>query len=81
MDEREYIQRVVESLQKVPETHLLLIELANRIRIEDGEIDYDEVNRIQPEVNLAIAEAKTYGSYTLMAVDSLKMLADRGQHV
>ena len=74
MTESADIERVVASLKKVPGKSLLIIELANRIPMKDGELDYDEVTRLQPEVNMAVAEAKTYGAQTLMAVDSLKRL-------
>ncbi len=77
MTESEDIERVVAALKKVPEKSLLIIDLANRIPRKDGELDYDEVASIQPEVNMAIAEAKTYGAQTLMAVDTLKRLGAR----
>ena len=81
MDESEDIERVVSTLKKVPEKHLLLIELANRAPRKDGELDYDELANIQPEVNLAIAEAKMYGAHTLRAVDTLKRLDAREEDV
>ncbi len=81
MNESEDIERVISSLKKVPEKRLLIIELANSIPRKDGELDYDEVANIQPEVNMAIAEAKMYGSHTLMAVDSLKRLDAREEDV
>ena len=71
MSETEYIVRVICALKKVPPKSLLIIELANRFT-RDGELDYDGLVEVQPEVNLAIAEAKMYGSYTLVAVDTLK---------
>ena len=74
MSESENIERVVASLKNVPEKHLLIIELANSAPMKDGELDYDELANIQPEVNMAIAEAKMYGSHTVMAVDTLKRL-------
>ena len=74
MSESDYIGRVVESLKKVPEKHLLIIELANKAPMKDGELDYEELANIQPEVNLAIAEAKMYGAHTLIAVDTLRRL-------
>ena len=79
MTEPEDIERVVAALKKVPEKRLLLIDLANRIPMKDGQLDYDAVTAIQPEVNMAIAEAKMYGTQTLMAVDSLKRVMSRGQ--
>jgi hypothetical protein len=79
MTEAADIERVVASLKKVPEKRLLMIDLANRIPMKDGQLDYDAVTAIQPEVNMAIAEAKMYGTQTLMAVDSLKRVIARGE--
>ena len=81
MNETEDIERVVASLKTVPEKHLLIIELANRAPRKDGGLDYDELANIQPEVNMAIAEAKMYGAQTLMAVDTLKKLDARKEDV
>jgi len=81
MNESDYIERVIISLKKVPAKHLLLIELANNAPRKDGELDYDKLAGIQPEVNMAIAEAKMYGSHTLRAVDSLKRLDAREEDV
>jgi hypothetical protein len=81
MSEAEDIEKVVRALRKVPEKRLLLIELANRIPVKGGEPDYDELAKIQPEINLAIAEAKMYGAHTIMAVDSLKRLKPRKEDV
>ena len=79
MTESADIERVVASLKKVPEKRLLMIDLANRIPMKDGQLDYDAVTAIQPEVNMAIAEAKMYGTQTLMAVDSLKRIIAQGE--
>jgi hypothetical protein len=81
MNESEYIERVVNALKRVPSTSLLIIELANSVPMKDGELDYEKLADIQPEVNLAIAEAKMYGSHTLMAVDTLKKLVAREEDV
>jgi hypothetical protein len=62
------------ALLKVPEKKLLIIEIANTIPIINGELDYRELADRQLAVNLAIAEAKVYGSHTLQAVDSLVRL-------
>jgi len=77
MNEAEKIEMVVRSLRKVPEKKLLIIELANTIPIANGELDYAELTERQLEINLAIAEAKAYGSHTIMAVDSLVRLRAR----
>ena len=79
MTEATDIERVVAALKKVPEKRLLIIDLANRIPMKDGQLDYDAVTAIQPEVNMAIAEAKMYGTQTLMAIDSLKRVMALGE--
>jgi hypothetical protein len=79
MTESTDIERVVASLKKVSEKRLLIIDLANRIPMKDGQLDYDAVTAMQPEVNAAVAEAKMYGTQTLMAVDSLKRVITRSQ--
>ncbi len=58
----------------MPEKKLLLIELANSIPLKYGELDVDALREIQPQVNLAIAEAKAYGAHTIQAVDALVRL-------
>lgn len=77
MNEAECIERIVTALQKVPEKKLLIVELVNKIPIRNGELDYAELANRQPEVNLAIIEAKIYGSHTMMAVDALIRLRSR----
>ena len=79
MTEATDIERVVAALKKVSEKRLLIIDLANRIPMKDGQLDYDAVTAIQPEVNMAIAEAKMYGAQTLMAIDSLKRVMALGE--
>jgi len=79
MTEATDIERVVAALKKVPEKRLLIIDLANRIPMKDGQLDYDAVTAIQPEVNMAITEAKMYGAQTLMAIDSLKRVMALGE--
>ena len=71
MNEPQDIERLISALKKVPAKRLMIIELANRFTI-DGQLDYDGLAQVQPEVNLAIAEAKMYGANTLVAVDTLK---------
>lgn len=73
MNEPEYIEKVVCALKKVSAKRLLIIEMANRFT-KDGELDYDGLAQHQPEVNMAIAEAKMYGANTLVAVDTLRRL-------
>ncbi len=71
MTEAQDIDKLIVALKKVPAKHLRIIELANQIPIKYGELDYAQVAERQPEINLAIAEAKTYGSHTIQAVDAL----------
>lgn len=77
MSEAEDIERVVRALAKVPPKKLLIIELANQIPIKYGELDYAEVAERQLEINLAVAEAKAYGTHTIQAVDVLIRLQSR----
>ena len=77
MTDAENIDRVVTALLKVPEKKLLIIEIANTIPIVNGELDYNDLANMQLDINLAIAEAKVYGSHTLLAVDSLVRLRAR----
>ncbi|MDD5513523.1 MAG: hypothetical protein PHD09_07125 [Candidatus Omnitrophica bacterium] len=73
------IDLVVAALLKVPEKKLLIIQLVNEIPVIDGVFDYHELSGRQLEINLAIQEAKVYGSHTIQAVDSLVRL--RGKEV
>lgn len=71
MGETEDIEKVVRALRKVPEKRLLIIDLANSIPIKNGLLDLKVISEKQREINLAIAEAKAYGSRTILAVDAL----------
>lgn len=71
MTEAADIERLTEILRKVPEKRLLIIDLANSIPIKNGLLDLNVLKAKQREVNLAVAEAKAYGSRTLLAVDAL----------
>lgn len=73
MTEAENIEKVVRALEKVPPKSLLIIELANRF-MKDGQLDNDALADAQPEVNVAVAEAKMYGTHTLRAVSTLEQL-------
>lgn len=74
MGEVEDIEQIVRVLKRVPGKHLMIIELANTIPIKGGEMDINVLQAKQPEVNLAIAEAKAYGAHTMQAVDALVRL-------
>lgn len=73
MSESENIERVVRALEKVPSKELLIIELVNRFT-KDGQLDNDALADAQPEVNVAVAEAKMYGAHTIRAVSTLELL-------
>ena len=77
MGESEDIERVILALRKVPEKRLLIIDLANSIPIKNGLLDLKVISEKQPEINLAVAEAKAYGSRTILAVDALVRLRAR----
>ena len=77
MTEANEIERVIAALKKVPEKRLLIIDLANSIPIKNGMLDLEVLSAKQREINLAIAEAKAYGSRTIMAVDALIRLRAR----
>ena len=74
MNDPENINKVIAALLTVPEKKLLILQLVNSISVVNGELDYQEVSNKQLEINLAIQEAKVYGSHTMMAVDSLVRL-------
>ena len=77
MSEAENIERVVNVLLKVPEKKLLIIELVNSIPIVDGELDYNTLVDKKLQINLATAEAATYGSHTIQAVSALLQMKPR----
>ena len=77
MSEKENIARVVGALKKVPEKRLLLIDLANQLCLPNGDLDIDQLVARQPEVNLAVVEAKAYGNATVKALNALKFLHAR----
>jgi len=79
MSEEENINRVVTALRKVPPKSLLIIELVNQIPIKYGDLDPAEVTNRQTDINLAIAEAQSYGGHTIQAVDALIRLTSRGR--
>lgn len=77
MGESEDIERVIMALRKVPEKRLLIIDLANSIPIKNGLLDLKVISEKQTEINLTVAEAKAYGSRTILAVDALVRLRAR----
>ncbi|MDP2659592.1 MAG: hypothetical protein Q8R28_02530 [Dehalococcoidia bacterium] len=77
MPESKDIEMVVAVLRKVPEKKLLLIEIANRVGVKDGELDQAALAQIQPEVELAIREAKEYAGFTSRAIGALLTMGQR----
>lgn len=77
MSDKDEIDRLVNALKKVPEKRLLLIELANSIPIKGGILDPVVLADKQREINLALAEAKAYGTATIQAVFALSALKPR----
>ncbi len=75
--ESEDIELVVAALRKVPEQKLLLIDLVNRVGVKRGELDYMELAKVQPEVNLALSQAKAYAAETAVAIQALVGLGAR----
>jgi len=68
------IDKIITALGKVPEKKLLIIELLNRVTDDKGKIDYKMLAAEQPQVNLAVAEAKSYSRSTDISVHALKKL-------
>ena len=68
---------VVAILRRVPEKRLRLFELAAELLDARGDLDVDEAARRQPEINLAVAEAKAYAGATQQASEALRGLPPR----
>lgn len=81
MSKTKDIEKVITALRKVPEKHLLIIDLTNQLTLPNGDLDIAELARRQPEINLAIAEAKAYGNGTIKAVEALNRLGARAADV
>lgn len=75
--ESDRIEQVVTALSKVPEKKLLIIKLVNQIPITNGQFDYLALSSRRPEMNLAITEAKVYGTHTIQTVDVLSRVKAR----
>lgn len=75
--ERENIERILVALGKVPEKHLRLIDLANEYYDGKQDLDPEKMANNQPEINLAIEEAKVYATGVENCVRSLRGLKAR----
>jgi hypothetical protein len=69
--ESDDIEIVVKALRSVPEQKLLLIELANRVGVKKGDLDYERLQDMQPEVHLALSQAQAYAAETAKALQAL----------
>ncbi|MFA5401254.1 MAG: hypothetical protein WC359_12475 [Dehalococcoidia bacterium] len=65
---------IVGILRKVPEKHLLIIELANSIPVVNGSFDALVLAERQLEIKMAADEAAAYGTNTLNATNLLLSL-------
>lgn len=81
MSDREVIDQIVEILRKVPEKKLLIIELANSIPMKYGGLDVEAVREMQPQITLAVHEAKAYSERTAKAVASLVKLPEASTRI
>lgn len=70
---------IVKALSAVPEKNLRIIELAGEVMDKRGELDYKLLVDRQKDVNLAIAEAKSYAGATKSAVNALERLEARSK--
>jgi PRTRC genetic system protein C len=68
---------VVAILRRVPEKRLRVFELAAELLSARGDLDVDEAARRQPEINVAVAEAKAYAAATQQASEALRGLPPR----
>ncbi|MFA5500398.1 MAG: PRTRC system protein C [Candidatus Omnitrophota bacterium] len=75
------IDRVVSTLREVPTKSLRLVELANSIPIKNGVMDEEELECLEPEIKLAVIEAKNYSNQTILAVAALKEVGARQENV
>lgn len=70
-------ERVIRALASTAPKQLRIIELAWELMDERGMVDPQVASKRAPEINLALAEAKTYAKATAMAVQALVGLPAR----
>jgi PRTRC genetic system protein C len=68
---------VVTVLRRVPAKRLRIFELAAELVDEHGEVDIDGAAARQPEINLAVAEARACARTTQQAAEALRRLPPR----
>jgi hypothetical protein len=70
-------ERVIQALASTPPKHLKIIALAWDVLDEHGTLDPEVATERAPEINLALAEAKTYAKATARALQALTVLPAR----
>lgn len=70
-------ERIIKALETVPEKKLRIIELANELVGENGELDYVRLDERKADVNLAMAEARAYSQGTEDAIKALTKIDAR----
>ncbi len=65
------MERYIEALQRLPERHLTLIDLAWKFTRPDGTLDEDLMSFHMKEIQEAAKEAQAYASDTKKAVSLL----------
>ena len=68
---------VIAVLRRVPERRLRIVELAAELLGADGEVDADLAAERQPDINLAVAEARAYARTNQQAAEALRQLPAR----
>ncbi|MGD9894806.1 MAG: PRTRC system protein C [Dehalococcoidia bacterium] len=68
---------VVAILRRVPAKRLRILDLVAELVDGEGELDIDAAAARQPELNLAVAEAKAYARATEQATEALRRLPAR----
>jgi PRTRC genetic system protein C len=68
---------VIAILRRVPAKRLRILELVAELVDGAGEVDIDAAVARQPELNLAVAEAKAYARATERATEALRRLPAR----
>jgi len=68
---------IIAILRQVPEKRLRIFELAADLIDARGELDVDAAVCRQPEINLAVAEARAYAKATQQATEAIRQLRPR----
>ncbi len=76
VNNQERHDRIIRVISEVPEKKLMIVELAQQVWSAEGP-DWEAVQARQPELNLAIAEVRTYSQGTERAIKALTELPAR----